>query len=234
MSAGLYSFLVSGLKEGPSLAQQKYYEERSIFNKDVIVTGSHTVCQTSLFLDDPTSFGNVVIMKNPNDKKAKIPNLFVDGTIYGKKNFILAKDATISGTLTVNKDAIMNKKLILARCGDVAQRVDRADALPSSDERLKENITPIQNALDKVKELNGVEFDFKNSDDYGYLKQHQIGLIAQEVEKVIPEIVSENKNGYLGVSYQHLTALLIEAVKEQQKQIEELKTEINLLKGENK
>lgn len=234
MSVGLYSFITSNINQGPSVAQKKYYEELSIFNKDIIVSGSHSVCKTALFIDDTTTFGNLSVLKNPNDKRGKIPNLFVDGTIYGRRNFILSKDATITGTLTVNKDAILNKKLILAKCGDVAQRIDRADGLPSSDENLKENITPIENAIDKVKQLQGVEFDFKSPDNYGYLKKHQIGLIAQDVEKVIPEVVSENNDGYLGLSYQHLTALLIEAVKDQQNQIDELKKEISLLKGGDK
>lgn len=129
----------------------------------------------------------------------------------------------VDGVSTFNKQVKINAVLMLANCGNVAKRIDRADTLPSSDEKLKTNITPIENALDKVLLLNGVEFDFLDKKNYGYLGKHQLGVIAQQAETVVPELVATNPDGYKGVSYQHLTALLIEAMKEQQKQIEELK-----------
>lgn len=104
-----------------------------------------------------------------------------------------------------------------------------------SDERVKTNIKTIDNAVDKVKQLRGVEFDrtdMKNND-------HQIGVIAQEVEKVIPEVVIEQEDGMKSVAYGNMVGLLIEAMKEQQAQIDaqneqinSLKEEINALKGE--
>ena len=129
----------------------------------------------------------------------------------------------VDGVSTINKQVKINAVLMLANCGNVAKRIDRADTLPSSDEKLKTNITPIENALEKVLLLNGVEFDFLDEKNYGYLGKHQLGVIAQQAETVVPELVTTNPDGYKGVSYQHLTALLIEAMKEQQKQIEELK-----------
>lgn len=95
----------------------------------------------------------------------------------------------------------------------------------SSDESLKENISPIENALGKVIDLRGVEFDYKETGE------HSIGLIAQEVEQVLPDLVHENGEGIKSVAYQNIVAVLIEAVKEQQIQIELLKYEINSLKG---
>ena len=75
--------------------------------------------------------------------------------------------------------------------------------------------------------MRGVEYDRNDMDG-----QHQIGVIAQEIEKVIPEVVNQDENsGLKSVSYGNITAVLIEAVKEQQKQIEELKQEIKELKG---
>jgi hypothetical protein len=129
----------------------------------------------------------------------------------------------VDGVSTFNRQVKINAVLTLANCGNVAKRIDRADRLPSSDEKLKTNITPIENALDKVLSLNGVEFDFLDEKNYGYLGKHQLGVVAQQVETVVPELVTTNSDGYKGVSYQHLTALLIEAMKEQQKEIEELK-----------
>ena len=86
-----------------------------------------------------------------------------------------------------------------------------------SDIKLKENIKPLENSLDKVKNLRGVEYD---RIDLGW---HEIGLVAQEVEEVIPDLVRENSEGTKVLEYTHLTAVLVEAIKEQQKQIETLK-----------
>ena len=93
----------------------------------------------------------------------------------------------------------------------------------SSDERLKTNIKPVENALDKVIALRGVSFNWKE----GGAKA--IGLIAQEVEEVIPEIVSQDENGYLGIRYNNLIGVLIEAIKDQQEQIDNLKNKIDKL-----
>ena len=87
----------------------------------------------------------------------------------------------------------------------------------NSDERLKENIETIDNALNKVKELRGVSYNKIDNE------RHEIGLIAQEVEKVLPEVVGLSSEGYKSVSYGNIVGLLIEAIKEQQKQIDELK-----------
>lgn len=159
--------------------------------------------------------GHLNVVKHP--KEPFIPNITTDGNLKVNLN------ATINKKLTVNSDTHLNKKLLLANCGNVAKRIDRADRLPSSDKKLKTNITPIENALDKVLSLNGVEFDFLDEKNYGYLGKHQLGVVAQQVETVVPELVTTNPDGYKGVSYQHLTVLLIEAMKEQQKEIEELK-----------
>jgi hypothetical protein len=88
-------------------------------------------------------------------------------------------------------------------------------AFASSDERLKENITLIENPLDKIIKISGYEYDWIPMEDihvYGDMKD--IGVIAQEVEKVLPEIVSDRENGYKAVKYDRLTAVLIQAVKE--------------------
>ena len=160
-------------------------------------------------------YGTLNVIKNPEEPT--IPDINTDGNLKVNLN------ATINKKLTVNGDTKLNKKLILAGCGDVKKRIDRADKLPSSDKNLKSNIIPIENALDKVLSLEGVEFDFISGANCGYLKKHQIGLIAQDVKKVIPEVVGKNNDGTLGVSYQHLVAVLIEAIKEQQQEIEKLK-----------
>jgi hypothetical protein len=166
-------------------------------------------------------YGTLNVIKSADE--STIPNINTDGNLKVNLNATINKNLRVNGQSTFNKDVKMNKKLLLANCGNVAKRIDRADRLPSSDQTLKTNITPITSALSKVLQLNGVEFDFISGVNCGYLKKHQIGLIAQDVNKVIPEVVGKNNDGTLGVSYQHLVAVLIEAIKEQQQEIEELK-----------
>ena len=90
----------------------------------------------------------------------------------------------------------------------------------NSDIKLKTNIETISDALNKVLKLRGVTYDRIDSGD------HQIGVIAQEIESVIPELVYES-NGTKSVAYSNMVGLLIEAIKEQQKQINDLKNKIN-------
>ena len=104
-------------------------------------------------------------------------------------------------------------------------------AFASSDERLKENLEPIGSATEKVGQLTGYTFDWIPMEGIHVHSGRDIGVIAQEVEKVLPEIVEERGNGYLAVKYEKLTALLIQAVNEQQKKIEELSAELNWVKN---
>ena len=92
-----------------------------------------------------------------------------------------------------------------------------------SDVRLKENIKPIESALDKVGKLQGVTFDWKKSDSILDIKE-DIGFIAQDVQKVIPELVRENKDGMLSMRHQGIAPILLEAIKELKAEIEELKS----------
>jgi len=95
-------------------------------------------------------------------------------------------------------------------------------AFYSSDERLKDNITPIENSLEKVGQLKGYEFDW--NDNQEVYEGHDVGVIAQEVEKVVPEIVETREHdGYKAVKYEKLVPLLINAVNELKAEIEELK-----------
>jgi hypothetical protein len=118
-----------------------------------------------------------------------------------------------------------------------------------SDVRLKENITPIRSALSKLLSLNGVTFNANEvAEKYGYInKNEQVGVIAQEVEKVLPQIVvpapfdiavdedgneySKSGENYKTVHYEKLIPLLIEAIKEQNEDIQNLKEEIVKLKS---
>jgi len=96
-------------------------------------------------------------------------------------------------------------------------------AFYSSDERLKDNITLIENSLEKVGQLKGYEFDW--NDNQEVYEGHDVGVIAQEVEKVVPEIVETREHdGYKAVKYEKLVPLLINAINELKAEIEELKS----------
>ena len=97
----------------------------------------------------------------------------------------------------------------------------------TSDVRLKKDIVDLSGALDKVNKLHGVTFKWKADPK----ERDVIGFIAQEVEEVVPELIREDDRGYLTVNYLGSTALLVEAVKEQQKMIEQLQYEVANLKA---
>ena len=110
---------------------------------------------------------------------------------------------------------------------------DNITAYYSSDIQLKENIRPIENAVFKVQQLSGIQFTWnEKSHQVQQDKGEDVGLIAQEVEKVLPEIVITRENGIKAVNYEGVIPLLVEAIKEQQSTIENLKDRINKLEGQ--
>lgn len=107
---------------------------------------------------------------------------------------------------------------------------DNVTAYYSSDKRLKENISSIKNALEKINKINGVTFDWKQpyidergGEDGFFVRKHDIGVIAQEVEEILPEIVATKDTGIKAVNYEKLIPLLIEAIKELSSEVEKLK-----------
>jgi hypothetical protein len=142
------------------------------------------------------------------------------GTITGEVNFTFdGTTAYINGALGVGTATPTTIGLIRAT-NDVV-------AYFGSDSRLKENVKPISNPLDKVNQIGGYEYDWIPMEGIHENEGHDVGVIAQEIEKVLPEIVTRRENGYLAVKYDRIVALLIECVKEQQIQIDELKEKLN-------
>jgi len=136
-------------------------------------------------------------------------------TITGSGSVGMA--STFPGTYTIGTTTSHDLRAI----GDVV-------AFFTSDETLKENIEIIPNALDKVKLIKGVTFDWK--DEYlteerkEYIRKRDTGIIAQDVQKVLPEVVHEKEDGTLGVRYEKIIGLLVESIKELSAEIEELKS----------
>jgi hypothetical protein len=100
----------------------------------------------------------------------------------------------------------------------------------SSDSRLKENVQTIENALDKLRQLNGVMFDWtdevilqRGGEDGYFVRKHDTGLIAQQVEEVLPEVVADRQDGYKAIKYEKMAGLIIQG-------INELSDEIKIIK----
>jgi hypothetical protein len=97
----------------------------------------------------------------------------------------------------------------------------------SSDRRLKDNILKIQSPLEKISKINGVTFNWNENQDTYPIGKKDIGVIAQDVEEVLPEIIETRDTGYLAVKYEKLTPLLIEAIKELNQKVEDQQKIIN-------
>lgn len=101
-----------------------------------------------------------------------------------------------------------------------------------SDSKFKKDVLPIDSALDKVQKLAGVSYLYKTDEykDKGFPEGKQLGVIAQELEKVIPEAVMTDEEGSKAVNYSEIIPVLIEAIKEQQNKIAELESTVTQLK----
>ena len=122
----------------------------------------------------------------------------------------------VSGTSDGNKDVKFDNQLSYNASTNIL--------IVGSDERWKTGIRTIEKPLEKVQQLRGVTYEWKDSGDRTY------GLIAQEVEKVLPELVDTDEEGYKGVGYQNMVSVLIEeSVKEQQTQIDALMSKVDEL-----
>lgn len=113
---------------------------------------------------------------------------------------------------------------------------DQITAFFSSDKRLKKNVKDIESPIDSIKQIRGVTFDwtdeeieYRGGEDDFFVRKHSVGVIAQEIEKVLPEAVAVKQDGYMGVRYELLVPLLIQGMKDQQSQIEMLQEKVDNL-----
>jgi len=146
-------------------------------------------------------------------------------TFSGAKSFSSAVniDDTTQSTSKTTGCMIIDGGVGIAKTLNVGEDVV---AYASSDERYKDNVTPIENPNDKIKQIGGYTFDWNDKHEI-FKGQHDVGVIAQEIEKVLPEIVETRDNGFKAVKYEKIVALLIESNKELIKRIEELENKIS-------
>lgn len=156
----------------------------------------------------------------------------IGGTAGGKINFqgggsLYYNQSTSSHIFDVASGQL-NVEGILEVSGDINSANGNITAYASSDRRLKDNITPLTTPLIKISKIGGYEFDW-NENQSSY-EGHDVGVIAQEIQEVLPEIVTERKDGYLAVRYEKLVPLLIEGIKELTVRVEKLEEENKKLK----
>jgi len=138
-----------------------------------------------------------------------------DDTMSNETRYILF-DELITGTVTSANVSSTNLQFNPAT-GTLSATIFTS----LSDKTQKTNIKPIEKSIELVKQLEGVRYDWINN------QKPSIGVIAQDIEKVLPEVVETNSNGLKSVSYGNIVGVLIEAIKEQQIRIEELERKLN-------
>ena len=204
-----------------------------------VTTGSFGRVET----DGDAEFGNNVTINGTNATIANAtnPHLFLNDTNAGAAIFqqsgndtrigsdsntqvLLVQNNATAVTIDTNKDAFF--------VGNISGSVIRASgdiiAFNSSDERLKDNVTYIHKPIEKINQIGGYEFDWNEKQQV--YSGHDVGVLAQEIEKVIPEAVKNRGSGYKGVQYDKIIPLLIEGIKELTKKTKKLEKEIKKLK----
>jgi len=188
---------------------------------------------TGLTLWGPNSFEGISLYNTYDSLTTGLYSLVSSGTaIQFRRNTAAAGNfSTFTTPLTIDSTDYVGigvtaptYRLQLPNTANVAGKGQANAWVTYSDIRYKTNIRPISNALDKINQLEGVYFNWKSDG------VQEIGLVAQQVEPIIPEVVTTDSEGYKSIDYGRLTSLLIEGIKEQQIQIESQGQQINELK----
>lgn len=179
-----------------------------------------------------------------------VPNVTIDNNLTVGNTTTLNTCGNTGGALTVNKsssctqtsgdlvaingEATQSALNVTAGTVTVAETISCQSLTETSDATLKTNVSPIDNALALVQQLEGVRFDWKQHEQQEHHTASpptspppasppaHVGLLAQQVRDVVPEVVTTNNNGTLSVSYTNLVAVLVEAVKELSAKVEVL------------
>ena len=196
-----------------------------------------TSAQLATLISDETGTGNLVFSTSPTLVTPALgtPSAIVLTNASGTANNLTANIANfISITDDTSTNATRYPIFANGTSGAVVEQVSSTklffnpstglltstDYNSSSDKRLKKNIKTVENAVEKIQALRGVTFDWKEGSSKG------IGLIAQEVEKIIPDVVTSDENGYMGIKYTNIIGILVEAIKDQQEQINTLRKQV--------
>ena len=145
---------------------------------------------------------------------------FTNGAQLNGSTYEILTNTDIDGTLDVGSNTEINGNLTVTGLIQAGGDLIAFQNLVPSDSRLKSDVEPLTDSLAKINQMQGVRYTFDPSG------KKQIGLIAQDVEKIIPEVVSI-QNDYYTMSYPNLVAVLIEAVKELSSKVEDLESRLD-------
>jgi hypothetical protein len=173
-----------------------------------------TLNELAAALGDDANFSTTVT-NSLAGKAANTITISAGNGLSGGGNLTANRTLSMSGTYTGD----------FAVTGNITATADIV-AYASSDERLKKNIELISDPIGKIKQLKGVTWVWKDEASDVAKQSPNVGVIAQDVEKVLPQVVKDRENGYKGVDYGKMVGLLIEAIKDQQKQIDELRSRL--------
>ena len=175
-----------------------------------------------------TGFGNVTLHSSSVDSRivtnsgniasnsASAWGAFQSASAYSASAYTTYAQLAVANTFTANQ--IVSGSITAT--GDVV-------AYSTSDKRHKNTIILISDALSKVTKLNGVTWEWNDDVDAATKETPKTGLIAQEVQEVLPEVVKERGDGFLALDYSKMMGLMVEAIKEQQTQIEKLRIDLD-------
>lgn len=204
------------LTAGQNVTITGTYPSFTIASNDVVGAVTSVNAGTAISVDQTTGVVTVT-----NDA----PNATHTGDVTGSGALTIAAGAVDGGKIATSADVQINSLGVGTAAPTTAGLIRATNdvvAFYSSDKRLKDNIKPIEGALDKVCKLGGYEFDWNAKQDV--YEGHDIGVIAQEVEAVFPELVTDRDNGFKAVKYEKLVPALIEAIKELKAEVESLKS----------
>ena len=172
-----------------------------------------------LLKDGGTEFGRFKIATSDFVIKSAINNkdILLKGVDGGATITALQLDMSEGGNAQFLKNISGSQ---IEASGDVI-------AFGSSDERLKDNIKPITEPLWKVSQIGGYTFDWNDKQDT--YEGHDVGVIAQEIEEVLPEVVMTRGSGYKAVKYEKIVPLLIESIKELKQEVDDIKQKCDCL-----
>ena len=167
-----------------------------------------------------------------NKKLEWADDVIHDGTsVHTNGNFTVDSSGNkVSGTSKFYLDASTGNVTIPTGDVTVTQgTVTAQNVIATSDFNLKKNINELDNSLDVIKSLRGVRYEWKDQDT----APAEIGMIAQEVEQVVPELVKKTNMGFKGIEYQKLTAILIEAVKDLSARVDNVNNKLDVAASES-
>lgn len=199
--------------------------------KNDIAVSDFGTAKADLVLGNGTQNYKIINLADPVADQDAVTKKYLDAgvataTAAGKDNLgnHKATESLKLGSNAISNDGQTGKGLTFDAPGNAefGQNVTiKGNLYTPSDRRLKTNVQTLTTVLDKINQIRGVRFEYL--DQHKYATGPKIGLIAQELQVVYPEMVTKGKDGYLKVDYTQLTGMLIQAIKEQQEEIESLK-----------